>query len=54
MYVCQRNLGGKKSINVYIGRKDEKKKRPKKRKSHYISPIPIIIIKNVMDFTLQF
>lgn len=55
MYVHKRNLERKekkKSINAYIGRKNEKKKRPKNRKSHYISPTPIMIIKNVMDFTL--
>lgn len=54
MYIreIQKERKKKKSINAYIGRKDEKKKRPKNRKSHYISPIAIMIIKNGMDFTL--
>ena len=54
MYVYKRNLEEKKNNNAYIGRKDEKKKRPKKRRSHYISPMPIMIIKSIMGFILQY
>lgn len=57
MYVYKRNLEEKKkkrNNNAYIGRTDEKRKRPKKRRSHYISPMPIMIIKSIMGFILQY